>query len=119
MTMNISNGGGQVQRNAKIIQALHDIQALGERVIVPGHGGLCDMVYIRRLNDYVQLLYGTMAVIVIWSMTVDTSHAHTWVEKYIPGFWAIFGLGSCTVLIFFARWFGSAGIEREEDYYDD
>ena len=65
------------------------------------------------------ILYGTMAAIVIWSMTVDTSHAHTWVEKYIPGFWAIFGLVSCTVLIFFARWFGSAGIERGEDYYDD
>jgi hypothetical protein len=65
------------------------------------------------------ILYGTMAAIVIWSMTVDTSHAHTWVEKHIPGFWSIFGLVSCTVLIFFARWLASAGIEREEDYYDD
>jgi hypothetical protein len=50
---------------------------------------------------------------------VDTSHAHTWVEKHIPGFWSIFGLVSCTVLIFFGRWLASAGIEREEDYYDD
>jgi hypothetical protein len=73
----------------------------------------------ERGREVRYILYGTMAVIVIWSMTVDTSHAHTWVEKYIPGFWAIFGLVSCTVLIFLARWFSSAGIEREEDYYDD
>ena len=69
-------------------------------------------------REALYLLYGTMAAIVIWSLTVDTSHARTWAEKYIPGFWSIFGLASCTVLIFFARWFSSAGIEREEDYYD-
>ena len=73
----------------------------------------------KRGRDTLYLLYGTMAGIVIWSLTVDTSHAHTWAEKYIPGFWSIFGLASCTVLIFFARWFRSAGIERQEDYYDD
>ena len=73
----------------------------------------------NRGRKALYLLYGTMAAIVIWSLTVDTSHAHTWVEKYIPGFWSIFGLASCTVLIFFARWFRSAGIERQEDYYDD
>lgn len=72
----------------------------------------------KRGREALYILYGTMAAIVIWSLTVDTSHAHTWAEKYIPGFWAIFGLASCTILIFFARWFSSAGIEREEDYYD-
>ena len=76
--------------------------------------------YLKKWSREVRyLLYGIMAAIVIWSMTVDTSHAHTWVEKYIPGFWAIFGLVSCTVLIFFARWLASAGIEREEDYYGE
>ena len=73
----------------------------------------------KRGREALYLLYGIMAAIVIWSLTVDTSHAHTWAEKYIPGFWSIFGLASCTVLIFFARWFRSAGIERQEDYYDD
>ena len=57
--------------------------------------------------------------IFLWSLTVDTSHAHTWAEKYIPGFWSLFGIGSCTVLIFFARWFSSSGIAKEEDYYDN
>jgi uncharacterized membrane protein YobD (UPF0266 family) len=64
----------------------------------------------KRGREIRYLLYGTMAAIVVWSMTVDTSHAHTW---------ALFGLVSCTVLIFFARWLASAGVEREEDFYDD
>jgi hypothetical protein len=65
------------------------------------------------------LFYGTIAGVLLLSLLVDTSHAHTWMEKYIPGFWSIFAIVSCIVLIFFARWLASAGIEREEGYYDD
>jgi len=57
--------------------------------------------------------------IFFWSLSVDTSHAHTWAEKYIPGFWSLFGIVSCLVLIFVARWFSFAGISRGEDYYDN
>lgn len=57
--------------------------------------------------------------IVIWSMAaVDTSHAHTWLEKYIPGFWAIFAFLATCILIFVAGWFGRSGIQTREDYYD-
>lgn len=80
-----------------------------------------------RLIDYLKqqqptaryLFYGVIAGVLILSLVVDTSHAHTWMEKYIPGFWSIFAIASCIVLIFFARWLASAGIEREEGYYDD
>ena len=65
------------------------------------------------------MFYGLIAGILIWSMTVDTSHAHTWLEQHIPGFWSIFALVSVIVLIFFARWLARAGVEQEEDYYDD
>ena len=80
-----------------------------------------------RLIDYLKqqqptaryLFYGTIAGVVIASLLVDTSHAHTWMEKYIPGFGSIFAIVSCIVMIFFARWLAAAGIEREEGYYDD
>ncbi len=66
-----------------------------------------------------QTCYACMALIVIWSaIAVDTHHAHTWAEK-IPGFWSIFGLISCVVLIFVASWFGKSGIQTREDYYDN
>ena len=63
----------------------------------------------------VVLIFG----IFLWSLSVDTSHAHTWAEKHIPGFWSLFGIASCIILIFVARWFSSAGISKGEDYYDN
>jgi len=63
----------------------------------------------------VVLIFG----IFLWSLSVDTSHAHTWAEKHIPGFWSLFGIASCIILIFVARWFSNAGISRGEDYYDN
>lgn len=64
-------------------------------------------------------LYLFAIIIAIWSATVDTSHAHTWAEKFIPGFWSIFGFVSCVVLILVTGWLARAGLSREEDYYDD
>lgn len=61
-----------------------------------------------------------IAIMLIWSfLGVDTHHAHTWMEVYIPGFWSIFTCVSCVVLIFFSRWLGKSGIEAGEDYYDN
>jgi 4-hydroxybenzoate polyprenyltransferase len=73
----------------------------------------------ERLQAVKQVCYGIIAVIFLWSaIAVDTHHAHTWIEK-IPGFWSLFGLISCVVLIFFATWFGRSGIQTREDYYDN
>lgn len=66
-----------------------------------------------------QTCYGAIALIILWSIiAVDTHHAHTWLEK-IPGFWSLFGLASCVVLIFVATWIGKSGIQTREDYYDN
>lgn len=76
--------------------------------------------YLRdRLQAVIYCCYGVMTFIVIWSMSVDTSHAHTWAEKMIPGFWSLFGFCSCAIVIMVARWFGKGGIMTREDYYDN
>jgi hypothetical protein len=76
--------------------------------------------YLRnRLQTVIYCCYGGITFIVIWSLTVDTSHAHTLVEKMIPGFWSLFGLGSCAVIIMVARLLGKSGIMTREDYYDN
>lgn len=62
----------------------------------------------------------TGVAIVIWSIAgVDASHAHSWMEKHVPGFWSLFALAACIILIFFVKWFSNCGIQREEDYYDN
>ncbi len=77
--------------------------------------------YLQERAKKIKVLSGiAIAVMLAWTMIgVDTSHAHTWLEAHIPGFWAIFTLIACLVLIFFARWFGNSGIMTREDYYDD
>lgn len=72
-----------------------------------------------RLSAVRIFCYVGIAVIIIGSLIlVDTHHAHTWAEKHIPGFWALFGLISTIVLIFVAGWLGRSGIQTREDYYD-
>jgi len=64
--------------------------------------------------------YIATAIMLVWSIAVvDKHHAHTWMEMNIPGFWSLFGLAACVVLIYFARWFGKSGIMTREDYYDN
>jgi 4-hydroxybenzoate polyprenyltransferase len=63
--------------------------------------------------------YLALALIVVWSVTgVDHQHGHTWLEKYLPGFWSLFTILAVLVLVFVAGWLGRAGIVTREDYYD-
>jgi hypothetical protein len=50
---------------------------------------------------------------------VDKDHAHTWGERHLPGFWAVFGFVGCVVLILASKAFGHLGIMTREDYYDE
>lgn len=73
----------------------------------------------KRTRGLSAVFFGIICAILIWSLTVDTHHAHTWAEAHIPFFWSLFGLVSCVVIIFFARWFANSGIATREDYYDN
>jgi len=75
--------------------------------------------YLKARLRLVKLYcYIGIGIIVIWSLMVDTHHAHTWVEKVVPVFWGIFGFLASVVIIFFAYWLGKSGIKTREDYYD-
>ena len=74
----------------------------------------------ERLQTTKTFFYICIAVMLVWSVVgVDKHHAHTWMEAHIPGFWSLFGLLSCVVLIYFAGWFGKSGVMTREDYYDN
>ncbi len=49
---------------------------------------------------------------------VDKTEAHTAAER-LPGFWAVYGLAGCFLLVWFAKTIGSLGIQRKEDFYDE
>lgn len=72
----------------------------------------------ERLKIVIGTCYGILALVLAYSLGVDKSHAHTWVEQHIPFFWSIFGFGAAAIIIGFVYWFGHSGIMVREDYYD-
>ncbi len=76
--------------------------------------------YLReRLRTIIRISYVVLALLVVWDLLfVDKHHAHTWAEKHIPGFWAIFGFVACVLIIIVSKWYGHLGIMTREDYYD-
>ena len=74
----------------------------------------------ERQQTAKRLCYVAIGVMLIWTVVgADNHHAHTWMEAHIPGFWSIFSILCCLVLIYFANWFGKSGIMTREDYYDN
>lgn len=79
---------------------------------------------IGFLRNHVTLLIrvgiGVLVLLVLvdaMPALVDKEHAHTEAE-HIPGFWSLFGLFGCVLIILASKWFGHSGIMTKEDYYD-
>ena len=62
------------------------------------------------------LFYITLGITIIAGFLVESHPYFKWEE--IPGFYAVFGLISCILVIFVARALGRIFIQQEEDYYD-
>ncbi len=74
--------------------------------------------HVRTVVRISLALMGLLVLLASIPALAGTEHAHTWIEK-IPGFWAVFGLVGCMVLIVASKAFGHAGIMKREDYYDE
>jgi hypothetical protein len=73
----------------------------------------------ERMVKLLLVVLGAVVAIDALIKMLHSEHAHTWVESNVPGFWALFGLIGCIVLILFSKWFGHLGIMTREDYYDE
>jgi TRAP-type mannitol/chloroaromatic compound transport system permease small subunit len=49
---------------------------------------------------------------------VDKQSAHSSAER-LPAFWGIFGFIACVAIVYVSKFYGSLGINRKEDYYDE
>ena len=65
-----------------------------------------------------RLLIATLVIIVIADFLVERHQGHNFWDA-IPGWGAIFGFISCTLIIFVSKFIGKkGGIMKREDYYD-
>jgi hypothetical protein len=76
---------------------------------------------IEFLKNHLRLLgyLGCILLVAtaIWSLLIDTHHAHSWVEKHVPAFWSFFGFLGAAVIVLVARVFAKAGIQVDDDFY--
>lgn len=72
-----------------------------------------------HLRAVVRICFVVLALLVLAdALLVDKEEAHTAAE-HIPGFWSVFGLVGCMLLIIASKAFGHAGIMKREDYYGE
>ena len=73
----------------------------------------------NRLKTVVRVCFGILAALVLVdAFLINKEHAHTKLESTF-GFWAVFGLVGCMLIIIASKWFGHSGIMTREDYYDE
>ncbi|PSH60982.1 hypothetical protein CU102_27500 [Phyllobacterium brassicacearum] len=69
-------------------------------------------------NQRRRLFYLLLVLIVIADFLVSREHAEYLWDR-LPGWSAVYGFGSCVLLIFFSKFLGHrGGLMRREDYYD-
>ena len=65
-----------------------------------------------------RLAVAGLALLVLWdALLLDKYKAHTALEK-LPGWWSLFGLAGCAVLIIFSKWLVGRIVTTGEDYYE-
>jgi peptidoglycan/LPS O-acetylase OafA/YrhL len=63
------------------------------------------------------LSYICLAIVVAVDFFISREHAHyPW--DYIPGFYAVFGLVACILIVVMAKTLGKKWLMKKEDYYD-
>lgn len=70
-----------------------------------------------HFKTVVVICLALLAVVSGLSLLVDTSHAHSWVEKHLPFFWSFFGFAAAAAIIAITRVLRRAGIHAPSDFY--
>lgn len=59
-----------------------------------------------------------LAVVVLVGVALQVGAYHHYPWDYVPGFYALFGLVSCWLIVVVSKAIGTYGVFRAEDYYD-
>ncbi|MCK9173443.1 hypothetical protein [Desulfuromonas thiophila] len=76
------------------------------------------ITYLRERPAMLKWLFmAYLAFALVFDFFADRHHAHFWGDNII-GFWAIFGLIGCLLMIVFCKGLSHVWLERDTDYYD-
>ena len=78
---------------------------------------LVNMIETLRTKTVKKIAYGILVLLVMVDFIIPRHEVHFFGDK-IPGFWSLFGLSACVVIIIVSKWLGKNGLMKDEDYYD-
>jgi glyoxylase-like metal-dependent hydrolase (beta-lactamase superfamily II) len=68
---------------ANTIRALRNLEELGDRIVIPGHGSPCDMGYVSRLRNYLEELRDA----VLWMIAQGWGRGEVLESDRLPTWW--------------------------------
>ena len=78
---------------------------------------LIDILEKLRTKTVKKLAYGILVLLVAADFIIPRHEIHFFGDK-IRGFWSLFGIISCVLIIVVSKWIGQNWLMRDEDYYD-
>jgi hypothetical protein len=78
---------------------------------------LVDIIEKLRTKTVKKIAYGVLGLLIVVDFIIPRHKIHFFGDK-IFGFWSLFGLIACILIIVVSKWIGHHGIMKDEDYYD-
>ena len=79
---------------------------------------LLKIIEIFRRKTIKRIAYASLILIVIIDFFIPRHEIHFFGDR-IPGFWSLFGLVACILIILISKWIGHLGIMQDENYYNE
>ena len=78
---------------------------------------LIDVINKLRTKPVKRFAYGLLVLLIAVDFIIPRHDIHFFGDK-IRGFWSLFGIISCVLIIVVSKWIGQNWLMRDEDYYD-
>ena len=65
-----------------------------------------------------KIAYIALIFIIVTDFFIPRHEIHFIGDK-IPGFWSLFGIVACIMIILISKWIGHLGIMQDENYYNE
>jgi len=79
---------------------------------------LLDIIEVLRTKAAKRIAYGALILLIVVDFIIPRHEIHFFGDK-IPGFWSLFGLIACVLIIIVSKWIGHMGLMKDENYYDE
>ena len=79
---------------------------------------LLKIIETLRTKAIKRIAYAVLIFIIVMDFFIPRHEIHFFGDA-IPGFWSIFGLIACILIILISKWIGHLGIMQDENYYNE